>query len=161
AGLVRLLMAAMRGESWLARLVLAWFVLPLVAISFGTSKLLHYAYPFWPPIALGAGLAAATLLNAARGFRLVAVIVVLVLLLPTAAYVKALEQTQRVEHPLRAIRDCMNTIRVAETAGIGSGVFIASGSVLHHAYYYYFRRQGLWTIAPMFQKKDAADHLRV
>ncbi len=56
AGLARLAVAALRGESWLARVVLLWAVVPIAAISMGTSKLVHYAFPFWPPIALGAGL---------------------------------------------------------------------------------------------------------
>ena len=55
AGLARLAVAALRGESWLARVVLLWAVVPMAAISIGTSKLVHYAFPFWPPIALGAG----------------------------------------------------------------------------------------------------------
>jgi 4-amino-4-deoxy-L-arabinose transferase-like glycosyltransferase len=36
-------------------LVLLWFVLPMIAISLGTSKLYHYTYPFLPPLALAAG----------------------------------------------------------------------------------------------------------
>ena len=67
AGLLRLTWAAVRGESWLARLVWLWSMLPLTAISFGTSKLLHYAYPFWPPIGLAAGFAVATAVNALDG----------------------------------------------------------------------------------------------
>ena len=35
--------------------MLLWFVLPLALISFGTSKLYHYAYPFLPPLALAVG----------------------------------------------------------------------------------------------------------
>ena len=66
-GVLRLLLAAFRGESWLSRLIVVWGVLPLVAISLGTSKLGHYAFPFWPPIALGAGFAGASLLGAADG----------------------------------------------------------------------------------------------
>ena len=174
-GLVRLVVAAARHESWLSRLVIVWAVLPVVAISFGTSKLLHYDYPFWPPIALAAGLAAATLVR----LDLVAVpiqalrarseaglalraggVLLLLLLLPVNAYVEELAETGRVDHPLRAIRDCMNPIRVARVP-TGSGVYVASGNVLHHAYYYYFRRQGLWTIAPSFSKKEAADRVRM
>jgi hypothetical protein len=59
AGIGTLSVMAWRGRVWLARLVLLWGVLPLVAISFGTSKLFHYAYPFLPPIALGGGYAIA------------------------------------------------------------------------------------------------------
>ena len=66
AGLARLAVAALRGESWLARVVLLWAVVPMAAISIGTSKLVHYAFPFWPPIALGAGLVFAWALEAAR-----------------------------------------------------------------------------------------------
>jgi hypothetical protein len=57
AGLARLAYVAWRDEVWLARLVLLWGVAPMVLISLGTSKLLHYAYPFWPPIGIGAGMA--------------------------------------------------------------------------------------------------------
>jgi 4-amino-4-deoxy-L-arabinose transferase-like glycosyltransferase len=67
AGFVRLTVAAARGESWLSRLVLIWGVLPVVAISFGTSKLVHYLYPFWPMIGLGAGMVAADIVRAAWG----------------------------------------------------------------------------------------------
>ena len=63
AGLARLAVAAFRGESWLARVVLLWGVLPMSLISIGTSKLVHYAYPFWPPIGLGAGLVFAWVLG--------------------------------------------------------------------------------------------------
>jgi len=66
AGLARLAVAGLRGESWLARVVLLWAVVPMAAISMGTSKLVHYAFPFWPPIALGAGLVFAWALQTAR-----------------------------------------------------------------------------------------------
>jgi 4-amino-4-deoxy-L-arabinose transferase-like glycosyltransferase len=59
AGNLILNAAAFRGQSFLARLVFVWGVLPFVLISIGTSKLLHYAYPFWPAIGLAAGYAAA------------------------------------------------------------------------------------------------------
>ena len=39
-------------------LLILWFGVPLAAISFGTSKLYHYAYPFLPPVALAGGCAA-------------------------------------------------------------------------------------------------------
>ena len=57
AGLARLAYVAWRDQVWLARVVLLWGVVPMVLISIGTSKLLHYAYPFWPPIGIGAGMA--------------------------------------------------------------------------------------------------------
>jgi 4-amino-4-deoxy-L-arabinose transferase-like glycosyltransferase len=45
-----------------AMLMLLWLALPLVAISFGTSKLYHYAYPYLPPLALAGGCAVPMLL---------------------------------------------------------------------------------------------------
>ena len=38
--------------SYVWRVLMLWAVLPFVFISLGTSKLLHYVYPFWPPIGL-------------------------------------------------------------------------------------------------------------
>ena len=60
AGVGLLAWEAWKGTS-LARLLLLWWLLPTTLISFGTSKLLHYAYPFFPPLALGAGLVVARL----------------------------------------------------------------------------------------------------
>ena len=69
AGLVLLGYRAVRHRSESATLVLAWFVIPLIAISSGTSKLYHYVYPFLPPLALGVGLIAAAVLAAARQYQ--------------------------------------------------------------------------------------------
>jgi 4-amino-4-deoxy-L-arabinose transferase-like glycosyltransferase len=57
AGLVALVWTAWQGSS-LSRLLLAWWLIPYTVMSLGTSKLIHYAYPFVAPLALGAGLAA-------------------------------------------------------------------------------------------------------
>jgi hypothetical protein len=67
AGLVTLGYAAWRRGGWLARVILLWFLLPYAVMSLGTSKLLHYTYPFVPPLALGGGLACAFGLHALRG----------------------------------------------------------------------------------------------
>jgi 4-amino-4-deoxy-L-arabinose transferase-like glycosyltransferase len=56
-GLLALAAAAIRSPPFVVRLVVAWGVLPCAALSIGTSKLIHYAFPFWPPIGLGAGYA--------------------------------------------------------------------------------------------------------
>jgi 4-amino-4-deoxy-L-arabinose transferase-like glycosyltransferase len=58
AGIAALLFRTLRRDL-LPQLLLAWWLIPFVLISFGASKLVHYAYPFLPPIALGAGLACA------------------------------------------------------------------------------------------------------
>jgi 4-amino-4-deoxy-L-arabinose transferase-like glycosyltransferase len=48
-------------KRWLRRLdmvlTIVWFVLPVVLMSLGTSKLHHYLYPFLPPVALAIGYA--------------------------------------------------------------------------------------------------------
>lgn len=51
------LLAAAHGEiNVTERLVtFLWFFLPLSLLSFGSSKLYHYAYPFLPPVAIAAG----------------------------------------------------------------------------------------------------------
>jgi hypothetical protein len=54
-GLGFLVIRAVAAKDWLARLLLAWAVVPLVLLSIGSSKIIHYAYPFLPPMALGAG----------------------------------------------------------------------------------------------------------
>lgn len=244
AGLVRLTIAAVRGH-WLARLIWLWGVLPLAAISLGTSKLLHYAYPFWPPIGLAAGFAVAWVVDAldgrpgqraaarlaelvparARGgfgtgtgvrrvllgiaiasfavaivtlalgrpldieigrvqiFRnssvlrpliIAALLLVLVgysktlvrlfgvlgllVLLPIGTYAEKVQRTMGIDHPLRAVRDCLIDIR-ASGAPIGEGVLGASGDIFHHSYYYYFWRQGPWVIAPEFPREDVVARL--
>jgi hypothetical protein len=71
-GIARLAVAAGRGESGLSRPILIWGVLPIAAISASTSKLLHYAYPFWPMLGLAAGFLVADVVRAADGPRGVA-----------------------------------------------------------------------------------------
>lgn len=223
AGMIRLLMAAWHGAPWTARVVLLWGALPVIAISFGTSKLLHYAYPFFPPLALAVGYAASWLLEQARSGQrpsrdpflralrgvllatavLAAIVwlataregrllleadgivlfrnssvwrpavlaaallalsmygdtrrrmvagVALVVLLPLATYAERLDRLARVQHPLRATRDCMRAMSDRGRDAPG-GVLSASGNILHHAYYYYLWREGPFVIAPSF---DAA-----
>jgi 4-amino-4-deoxy-L-arabinose transferase-like glycosyltransferase len=55
AGLVSLAIRALAGKDWLARLVLAWAIVPIMLISIGSSKIYYYADPFVPPMALAAG----------------------------------------------------------------------------------------------------------
>ena len=70
-GLVVLAHRAWTERPWLARLVLVWWIVPFALMSIGTSKMIHYTYPFLPPIALGAGLAADVLFRAIeRGIAL-------------------------------------------------------------------------------------------
>lgn len=55
AGLLALLVQTLRRRWFEGMVVLLWAVVPMIAISAGTSKLYHYAYPYLPPIALAAG----------------------------------------------------------------------------------------------------------
>ncbi|MQA29157.1 MAG: hypothetical protein GEU82_04855 [Luteitalea sp.] len=55
AGLVTLVVQSIRRRSAEGAMILVWAVLPILLISFGTSKLYHYAYPFLPPLTLAAG----------------------------------------------------------------------------------------------------------
>lgn len=54
AGVASLLWRAARGDQ-ASRLLVLWWLLPTAVISLGSSKLLHYAYPFIPALAIGAG----------------------------------------------------------------------------------------------------------
>jgi len=58
AGIATLLHLASRDGQWRARAVAAWFVVPTLLLSVGTSKLFHYVYPFLPPLGIGVGVAA-------------------------------------------------------------------------------------------------------
>jgi 4-amino-4-deoxy-L-arabinose transferase-like glycosyltransferase len=66
-GLLLLLVQTIRRRWTDAAVVLIWFVLPLVLISTGTSKLYYYTYPFLPPVALAIGYLVAMLFALAPG----------------------------------------------------------------------------------------------
>lgn len=55
AGFLTLLVQTIRRRSPEGVVILLWALVPLAAISAGTSKLYHYAYPFLPPLAIAAG----------------------------------------------------------------------------------------------------------
>ncbi|HKW03433.1 MAG TPA: hypothetical protein VJN96_26650 [Vicinamibacterales bacterium] len=245
AGLVRLLVAAVRGETWTARVVLVWGVLPLALISVGTSKLGHYAYPFWPPLGLGAGLAFAWVLSVlerrvepavagwlarltpkraatwsqprsrvrtvllsiagvlmaialwtlfispvhlgvgsvtlfsnssflrpafaavflfwlagqARSLLRLAAAVALAFVLPLATYLDKVHRIGKVDHPIRAARDCIKDLDAGNTA-VGHGVYAAAAD-LHWAYYFYLARIDTFTAAPQFSLDDTLARLTV
>jgi hypothetical protein len=58
-GLIVLAIQSVRRRWFEGTLVLLWGTLPLIAISLGSSKLYHYAFPFLPPLTLAAGYFAA------------------------------------------------------------------------------------------------------
>lgn len=55
AGAVLLVVNTIRRRWPEGLLVIMWYAVPVTIISFGTSKLFHYAYPFLPPVGLAAG----------------------------------------------------------------------------------------------------------
>ena len=59
AGAGLLVYRALRHRDPLAAMLLLWTALPLLVISSFTSKIIHYAYPYLPPLALAGGLALA------------------------------------------------------------------------------------------------------
>ena len=59
AGAVLLLYRVVRDRDGLAWTLIVWGVLPLALISGLSSKVMHYTYPFLPPLALAGGLALA------------------------------------------------------------------------------------------------------
>lgn len=229
-GIVRLAIVAWRGESWTARVVLIWAVLPIALISIGSSKLMHYAFPFWPPLGLAAGLFASWALDHAAqhgplileriGLRVRPVLVaaaalmfaiacwtiligpvkidvgsltlyrnssflrpafaaaalfwlatqatvrsrllvatVLLFLLPLARYMDNIHQLGRVDHPIRAARECIDAVQ-ASGAPVGRGVMYASGEeVIHHGYYFYLWRTGPWVVLPQFSPDETRARL--
>ena len=66
AGAILLIVRAVVKPTLADWLVIAWFAVPLILISGGTSKLHHYAYPFLPPVALAVGFGPAWVLDVAR-----------------------------------------------------------------------------------------------
>lgn len=55
AGLAAAVVDALRRDGTYGRLLVAWSIVPLAAISISHSKIIHYTYPFIPPLALAAG----------------------------------------------------------------------------------------------------------
>jgi 4-amino-4-deoxy-L-arabinose transferase-like glycosyltransferase len=68
AGLVVLAIHGLPARRREALVVLLWFVVPIVLISIGTSKLDHYVYPYLPPLALAAGYLTEWLLRVGRNY---------------------------------------------------------------------------------------------
>jgi 4-amino-4-deoxy-L-arabinose transferase-like glycosyltransferase len=66
AGAVLLVAETIRRRWAEGLVILLWFVVPVTIISFGTSKLYHYAYPFLPPVALAGGYLLGRLWDVAR-----------------------------------------------------------------------------------------------
>jgi 4-amino-4-deoxy-L-arabinose transferase-like glycosyltransferase len=107
-GLGGWLAAAARRRPFFGVLVPVWALLPLLLISLGTSKLVHYAYPFLPPLGLFAGYAVARCAALARWRSPLAWLAALALALPPALhYVHSVERLGQPEHPLQDLAACL------------------------------------------------------
>jgi hypothetical protein len=223
--------------------VLIWGCLPVVAISVGTSKLVHYLYPFWPLLGLGAGIVVADVVRAVEGrwgagvsarlgrlecrrftdwcagdrrrratllgvasaasaiaigtaalgsfavsaggatfssppvlwsllaavialfaagstMALVRVVAIVGLLALASApvYGKKIERVREVDHPIRAVRDCMLALQRLG-APTGPGVLGVERDIEHYGYYYYLWRLGPWNVKAEFSLEEAHRHL--
>ena len=67
-GLVLLTVQTIRRRWPEGLLILSWCCVPLCLLSFGTSKLYHYVYPFLPPLAIAGGYLIALLWTASRSY---------------------------------------------------------------------------------------------
>ena len=160
---------------WLeGALLILWFALPLAAISTGTSKLYHYAYPFLPPVALaggyfvdrlvtaiwrGIGRAASQLRPMARTALGAIPIAGALIVLPSHGYHSALEQLRRDAHPLRDLRACLAPVALqVANGGRGPGVWV-EGLGFTHRYSYYLYGLGPWEQRDVASDYTVAMHL--
>ena len=139
---------------WLeGALLVLWFALPMAAISAGTSKLYHYAYPFLPPLALAGGYFVGKMTGVkSRPLAAIAAIAVL-LLLPLREYPRVLAQVKRDAHPLQDLRACM----LAADSG-RPGVWV-EGLGFTHRYSYYLYSLGKWEQRNVASDYTVAMHL--
>jgi hypothetical protein len=172
---------AWNGQPWLARLLFLWLVVPFGLISLGPSKVFHYAYPYLPPLALGAGAAAAVVVRAmermfAPGARPTgdqpsrpgaltqklamavgrALAIAAVVILPVWASADRLQSFSSVDHPLRALRDCAMTV---DTSPPDIHVHPPYFQLATHSPYYYLRQVGPWVAHDGSPKNDELDIL--
>lgn len=149
-GLLMLAWRAWTGQPWAARLVFVWVTVPSVLLAITTSKLSHYAYPFLPPLALGAGWAVITVFRgidrrltipAPPVARRAAAIAVVVLMLPVSTYALQAKHLFSTGAPIRALRDCAVSVRAVRETRVYMPYW---NRLMNHAFYYYLRRIGPW-----------------
>lgn len=175
AGAILILWRTVR-HRWLeGALLILWFALPMIAISAGTSKLYHYAYPFLPPVALAGGyfiasvsgwiwnllqraLARASVL--ARSAAIVVPIAAVGFMLPIGEYDRMLRDIGRDAHPLQDLRACLTPV-ATRAAGEGRGApgVWVEGLGFTHRYAYYLYRLGPWQQRDVASDPTVAMHL--
>lgn len=108
---------------WLdGALMVIWFAAPIALISFGTSKLYHYAYPFLPPVALAGGYGVATVTAVVwRWFKQ-----------PAAAFTDERDRSVRLAVPLRMTLTSLGvaTLLIAMATSLAGPVRLVVGGTL-------------------------------
>ena len=125
AGLALVLLRTIRSGWREGVLILLWFGLPLSLISFGSSKLYHYAYPFLPPVALAGGYVAALVLD--FGWTLLS--------RPLPVVEQALARAARSANRSRVLRIvllaiALTAVAVATATYVVGHVYLAVGNVV-------------------------------
>ena len=160
AGMLTVLFKAVTERSWPARLIVLWFVLPFALLSMTTSKVIHYIYPFWPPIALAAGWAAVDGYRLLSGTRLTTRLVAVAaaaLVLPIRTYPLQAAHLLNVNEPLQALRDCVHAAVPARQHEVR--VYVPYEGLRNHAFYYYPRQIGSWRINDRVDEPDLTRRL--
>jgi hypothetical protein len=133
-------------------ILFAWYIVPIIAMSLMTSKLLHYMYPYLPPLALVSGVGLARLMRVRPNFGyywkvasarwitatldafpirwlLFALAVAPVIL----AYSKTLNAVRLAPRPFTALQACLQ-----EVGGVRSaGAFFGEDQLRNHVFRYY------------------------
>ena len=82
-----------------------------------------------------------------RAFLRLAVTMVLVAMVPVSYYRGEIALAKRVDHPFRAVRECMTAVQKSGVT-VGRGVYGSWAEMPHWTYYYYLWRLGEWTVTP-------------
>jgi hypothetical protein len=172
AGVVVLIVQAVRRWWFEGFVVMMWAIMPLVAVSSGTSRLYHDLYPFLPPLMIAAGYLAALIMMLApvvlrrwlerlddiSGKSAVAlmarrsapaaplfVALALAAVAPVDAYQATVRRLPIEQHPLRDVSDCVTRVSGQHPPGTVPGLFIDSNEPISHPVTFYFRRIEPWT----------------
>ncbi len=86
------------------------------------------------------------------------VVMALVALVPVSVYRGEIELAERVNHPFRAIRECMTAVQQSGVK-VGPGVYGSAYEMEHWRYYYYLWRLGEWTVGRDYSLEEAEKRL--
>jgi hypothetical protein len=117
--------------------------------TFGSSSVI------WPLLVAAAALFAGGYSTAL--LRVVAAVGLLVFA-SASVYGEQLKRMAVVDHPIRAVRDCMVSLK-RSGAKTGPGVLGVERDIEHYGYYYYLWRDGPWNVRKEFSPEEAERHL--